>query len=170
MEGFIIAQSYQKAETMHLSKNSQKVQEYLNNFGLKLEVLELAESTRTAQEAASAAGCEVGQIVKTLVFRSGEEAQLFLVSGKNQLDIKKVCQLIGKTITKADADFVKEKTGYAIGGVPPVALSSPIETFIDRDLLGYEDVWAAAGTPHAVFQFKSNDLPRLTGGKVIEIC
>ena len=155
---------------MQLSKNSQKVQDYLNDFGLKLDVLELAESTRTAQEAASAAGCEVGQIVKTLVFRSGEEALLFLVSGKNQLDIKKVSQLIGKTITKADADFVKEKTGYAIGGVPPVALSTPIETFIDQDLLGYENVWAAAGTPHAVFQLKSSDLPIVTGGKVIKLC
>lgn len=155
---------------MHLSKNSQKVQEYLDNFGLKLEVLELAESTRTAQEAAIAADCEVGQIVKSLVFRSNEDALLFLVSGKNQLDVKKVSQLIGKTIAKADADFVKEKTGYAIGGVPPVGFSCPIETFIDLDLLGYEDVWAAAGTPHAIFQIKSNDLPRLTDGKVIEVC
>jgi len=155
---------------MQLSKNSQKVQDHLNNFGLKLKVLELSESTRTAQEAASAAGCEVGQIVKTLVFRSGEEALLFLVSGKNQLDIIKVSQLIGIAITKADANFVKEKTGYTIGGVPPVALSTPIKTFIDQDLLGYEEVWAAAGTPHAVFQLKSNDLPRLTGGKVIELC
>jgi prolyl-tRNA editing enzyme YbaK/EbsC (Cys-tRNA(Pro) deacylase) len=155
---------------MQLSKNSQKVQDYLNNFGLKLEVLELSESTRTAQEAACAAGCELGQIVKTLVFRSGEEALLFLVSGKNQLDIHKVNQLIGKVITKADADFVKEKTGYAIGGVPPVALSTPIETFIDNDLLEFEDVWAAAGMPHAIFQIKSNDLPLLTGGKVIEVC
>lgn len=155
---------------MQLSKNSQKVQDYLKRYDLELEVLELAESTRTAQEAASAAGCEVGQIVKSLVFRCGEEALLFLVSGKNQLDTHKVSQIIGKTITKADADFAKEKTGYAIGGVPPVAHATPIETFIDKDLLGYEDVWAAAGTPHAVFRLNSNDLPRLTGGRVIEMC
>jgi prolyl-tRNA editing enzyme YbaK/EbsC (Cys-tRNA(Pro) deacylase) len=155
---------------MQLSKNSQKVQEFLNNFGLKLEVLELAESTRTAQEAAVAASCEVGQIVKSLVFRSGEDALLFLVSGKNQLNVEKVKKLIGKEIAKADAEFVKEKTGFAIGGVPPVAFSSPIETFIDQDLMNFENVWAAAGTPHAVFQIKSNDLPRLTGGKVIEVC
>ncbi len=155
---------------MQLSKSSQKVQEFLNNFGLKLEVLELAESTRTAQEAAIAAACEVGQIVKSLVFRSGEDALLFLVSGKNKLDVEKVKHQIGKEITKADAEFVKEKTGYAIGGVPPVAFSSPIETFIDQDLMDFEEVWAAAGTPHAIFQIKSNDLPRLTGGKVIEVC
>ena len=154
---------------MHLSKNSQRVQDYLNNFGMKIEVLELSESTRTAQEAAIAAGCEVGQIVKSLVFRSGEEALLFLVSGKNQLDVKKVMNLLGREICKADADFVKKKTGYVIGGVPPAAFSSPIETFIDEDLMKYEDIWAAAGTPHAIFQVKSNDLPRLTGGKVIAV-
>ena len=152
---------------MQLSKNSQKVQEYLNNFGLKINVLELTESTRTAQEAAIAAECEVGQIVKSLVFRSGEDALMFLVSGKNQLDVKKVEGLIGKEISKADADFVKQKTGYVIGGVPPVAFSSPIDTFIDEDLLKFELVWAAAGTPHAIFQINSNDLARLTGGKVI---
>ena len=155
---------------MELSKNSQKVQDYLNTFGINLEVVELAESTRTAQEAASAAGCEVGQIVKSLVFRSGDEALLFLVSGKNQLDTRKVSQDIGKTISKADADFAKEKTGFAIGGVPPVAHASRIETYIDQDLLTYAEVWAAAGTPHAVFKLKSNDLPRLTGGKVIAVC
>lgn len=154
---------------MQLSKNSQKVQAYLNNFGLKIKVLELTESTRTAAEAAIAAECEVGQIVKSLVFRSGEEALMFLVSGKNQLDVKKVNHFLGKDISKADADFVKQKTGYVIGGVPPVALSSPIDTFIDEDLMKFEDVWAAAGTPHAIFQIKSNDLPRLTGGKVIAV-
>ena len=155
---------------MELSKNSRKVQAFLNDFGLEIKVLELTESTRTAQEAAIAAECEVGQIVKSLVFRNGEEALMFLVSGKNQLDVKKVKDLIGKEITKADADFVKKKTGFVIGGVPPVGFSSPIDTFIDEDLMKYEDVWAAAGTPHAIFQIKSNDLPRLTGGKVIAIC
>ncbi len=154
---------------MQLSKNSQRVQAFLDESGLEIKVLELTESTRTAQEAAIAAGCEVGQIVKSLVFRNGKEALMFLVSGKNQLNVKKVANLLGKDITKADADFVKEKTGFVIGGVPPVALSSPIVTFIDEDLLKYDDVWAAAGTPHAIFQIKSNDLARLTGGKVITV-
>jgi len=155
---------------MELSKNSQKVQTHLNSFGLDINVLELTESTRTAQEAATAAKCEVGQIVKSLVFRSGDEALMFLVSGKNQLDVKKVKDFLGKEICKADADFVKQRTGYVIGGVPPVAFSSPIDIFIDEDLLKYEYVWAAAGTPHAIFQIKSNDLTRLTGGKVIAVC
>lgn len=154
---------------MQLSKNSQRVQAFLDESGLEIKVIELTESTRTAQEAALAAGCEVGQIVKSLVFRSGEEALMFLVSGKNQLDVKKVADLLGKGITKADADFVKEKTGFVIGGVPPVALSSPIVTFIDEDLLKYDYVWAAAGTPHAIFQIKSNDLAHLTGEKVITV-
>jgi len=157
-------------EIMELAKSSQKVQAYLYSFGLEIKVLELTESTRTAQEAAAAAKCEVGQIVKSLVFRSGEDALMFLVSGKNQLNVQKVQDLIGKVISKADADFVKQKTGYVIGGVPPVAFSSQIETFIDEDLMKYEDVWAAAGTPHAIFQVKSNDLPRLTNGKVIAVC
>lgn len=155
---------------MQLSKNAQKVQDYLNAFGLRLEVLDLVESTRTAQEAALAANCEVGQIVKSLVFRCGEEVLLFLVSGRNQLDIPKVSQLIGKTISKADADYVKERTGFSIGGVPPVGHTTPIETYIDQDLLGFAEVWAAAGTPHAIFKIKSNDLPRLTCGRVIEVC
>lgn len=154
---------------MSLSRNSAKVQAYLDQFGLKLEVQELSQSTRTAQDAADAVGCELGQIVKSLVFRTGTSPLLFLVSGKNQLNVKKVANLLGKDITKADADFVKEKTGFVIGGVPPVALSSPIVTFIDEDLLKYDDVWAAAGTPHAIFQIKSNDLARLTGGKVITV-
>jgi prolyl-tRNA editing enzyme YbaK/EbsC (Cys-tRNA(Pro) deacylase) len=155
---------------MQLSKNSQKVQDHLVSFGLKIEVLELAASTHTAQEAAVAACCELGQIVKSLVFRSGEEPLLFLVSGNNQLNTQKVSQSIGKPISKADADFVKEKTGYAIGGVPPMAHTAPIDTYIDTDLMDFEDVWAAAGSPHAIFKLKSSDLPRLTGGRIIAVC
>jgi prolyl-tRNA editing enzyme YbaK/EbsC (Cys-tRNA(Pro) deacylase) len=155
---------------MQLSKNSQKIQDHLVSFGLKIEVLELTASTRTAQEAAVAAGCELGQIVKSLVFRSGEEPLLFLVSGKNQLNTQKVSQSIRKPISKADADFVKEKTGYAIGGVPPMAHTAPIDTYIDTALMDFEDVWAAAGSPHAIFKLKSNDLPRLTGGRIIALC
>jgi prolyl-tRNA editing enzyme YbaK/EbsC (Cys-tRNA(Pro) deacylase) len=155
---------------MKLSKSSQKVQDHLTSFGLTIQILELDASTRTAQEAASAAGCDLGQIVKSLVFRSGEEPLLFLVSGKNQLDTQKVSQSIGKPISKADAEFVKEKTGYSIGGVPPMAHYMPIQTFIDSNLMDYEEIWAAAGTPHSIFKLKSNDLPRLTEGKIIDVC
>jgi len=154
---------------MALSKNSAKVQAWLDRFGLQLEVLELAQSTRTAQEAADAVGCELAQIVKSLVFRMEEKPLLFLVSGKNRLDVQKVEKTLGIKLVKADAEFVREKTGFPIGGVPPVAHTTPMEVFIDRDLLEYEEVWAAAGTPHAVFRIKSNDLPKITNGSVIEV-
>jgi prolyl-tRNA editing enzyme YbaK/EbsC (Cys-tRNA(Pro) deacylase) len=154
---------------MHLSKNSARVQTYLDQFNMKLEVLELSQSTRTAQEAADAVGCEPGQIVKSLVFRSGSDPLLFLVSGKNQLNTKKVSETLNFKIEKADADFAREKTGFPIGGVPPVAHENPIQIFIDRDLFGFEDVWAAAGTPNAVFRIKSKDLPLITGGRVLDI-
>ena len=154
---------------MSLSTSCQKVQNYLNRFNLKLDVQELAKSTRTAQQAADAVGCGVGQIVKSLIFRTGDQPLLFLVSGKNQLDVDKVNTAFNFQLQKADARFVREKSGYAIGGVPPVAHAFPMEVFIDRDLMEYDELWAAAGTPNAVFRLRSNDLPRITGGKVIDI-
>lgn len=154
---------------MSLSKNCVKVQEYLNQFGLALEVVELDQSTRTAQEAANAVDCELGQIVKSLVFRWGDKPLLFLVSGKNQLNVKRVRDALGMELVKADADFTREKTGYPIGGVPPVAHEHPIDIFIDEDLTEYEKVWAAAGTPHAVFCIRSSDLPLVTGGRLIDL-
>ena len=154
---------------MLLSKISARVQTYLDQFDIKLEVQDLSQSTRTAQEAADAVGCELGQIVKSLVFKSGQIPLLFLVSGKNQLNIKKVESILGMEIQKADADFAREQTGYPIGGVPPVAHEHPIDIFIDNDLMTYEEIWAAAGTPNAVFRIKSNDLPGITNGRIIEV-
>ena len=154
---------------MALSTSCQKVQNYLDRFNLKLEIQELAKSTRTAQEAADAVGCAVGQIVKSLIFKTGDQPLLFLVSGKNQLDVGKVNAALDFQLQKADAHFVREKTGYAIGGVPPVAHAYAMEVFIDRDLMEYDEIWAAAGTPNAVFRLRSIDLPRLTGGKVIDV-
>lgn len=154
---------------MPLTKASQKVQQYLDQFGLDLTIKEFSASTRTAQEAADAVGCEVGQIVKSLVFRSGEKPLLFLVSGQNQLDVNKVSSDLGILIEKADAQFVRDATGYAIGGVPPVAHAMTMDIFIDRDLMAYDLVWAAAGTPHAVFSLNSCELARITGGKVIAV-
>ena len=154
---------------MSLSTSCQKVQNYLNRFNLKLDVQELAKSTRTAQQAADAVGCAIGQIVKSLIFRTGDQPLLFLVSGKNQLDVDKVNAAFNFQLQKADAHFVHEKSGYAIGGVPPVAHTFPMEVFIDRDLMEYDEIWAAAGTPNAVFRLRSNDLPRITGGRVIDI-
>ena len=154
---------------MTLSEKSQLVQQVLEQNHLSLEVIELAASTRTAQEAADAVGCEIGQICKSLVFRSADTPLLFLVSGKNQLNVSKVSTTLGFPLEKADADFTREKTGFAIGGIPPVAHSTPITTYIDRTLLEYTDIWAAAGTPHSVFKLKSSLLLPLTGGTVIDV-
>ena len=154
---------------MALSKKSKIVQQYLSKFGLQLEVVEYAESTKTAQQAADAIGCELGQIVKSLVFKSKDQPILFLVSGKNKLNVEKVSKALKIEIKKADASFVKEATGFSIGGIPPVAHQTKMDTYIDQDLLGYKEVWAAAGMPFSVFKLESRMLQPLTNGKVIEV-
>ena len=154
-----------------LSSSARKVQDALSALGMALEVVELPDSTRTAPEAALAVGCQVGQIVKSLVFKAkrSERAILVIASGANRVDERKIEALIGEPLGKADADFVRQQTGFVIGGVPPLGHSQPLETFIDQDLLQYEEVWAAAGTPHAVFRLQPADLERMTGGKITEI-
>ena len=154
---------------MGQSHASQKVQDYLDQFDLDLEVKEFPASTRTAQDAANAIGCTIGQIVKSLIFRSDEKPLLFLVSGDNRLDVNKVSHNLDIRIEKANAQFVRDKSGYAIGGVPPVAHTEQMEVYIDRDLLSFEVVWAAAGTPHTVFKLNSNNLARITGGQIIDV-
>lgn len=154
---------------MALSKKSKIVQDYLLQFGLKINVLEYSDSTKTAQDAANAIGCEIGQIVKSLIFRNKNQGLLFLVSGKNNLDVDKVSKELKIEIKKADADYVKEVTGFSIGGIPPVAHQTKLETYIDQDLLEYNDVWAAAGMPFSVFKLESRMLQPLTSGKVIKV-
>jgi prolyl-tRNA editing enzyme YbaK/EbsC (Cys-tRNA(Pro) deacylase) len=153
---------------MTLSPNAQRVQDALTNLGLTLQVIELPDSTRSAAEAAEAIGCTVGQIAKSLIFktRASERPVLVIASGPNRVDVKKIAALVGEKITKADADFVRKHTGFAIGGVPPVGHREPIITFIDEDLFAYDEIWAAAGTPNAVFRLTGGDLARGTGGKV----
>jgi prolyl-tRNA editing enzyme YbaK/EbsC (Cys-tRNA(Pro) deacylase) len=157
--------------TAELSSSAQRVQEALNVLGFTLEVVELPNSTRTAVEAAQAVGCQVGQIVKSLIFKSKRTHRPILViaSGQNRVDEKKIEALIGEPLGKANADFVRQQTGFAIGGVSPVGHIQTLETYIDEDLLQYEAVWAAAGTPHAVFRLNPADLSVMTGGKVVEI-
>ena len=144
-----------------MSKSTERVQSALHAAGIPSRVLELPQSTRTAVEAAQACGCEVAQIVKSLVFVDGAgEAVLVLTSGSNRVDEKRL------GLQRAGAEFVREKTGYAIGGIPPVGLATPVRTLIDRDLLRFERVWAAAGTPNAVFEMRAAELPRITGGEL----
>lgn len=156
---------------MQLSASAQKVQDILAARGCDSEVRELPASTRTAAEAADAIGCTVAQIVKSLVFRGADsgKAILVLASGANRVDVDAVAAHAGEALEKADADFVRENTGFAIGGIPPLGYGQPLDTWIDSDLLQYETLWAAAGTPHAVFSLASKDVVELTHGQVIPV-
>jgi prolyl-tRNA editing enzyme YbaK/EbsC (Cys-tRNA(Pro) deacylase) len=136
-------------------------------LGERFAVLEFDASTRTAEDAAAAIGCTVAQIAKSLVFRSGSgRAVLVVASGVNRVDEKKVAALIGEPIGRADADFVREATGFAIGGVPPVGHRTAPVALIDEALMAFGEIWAAAGTPNAVFRLTPADLVALTGGAV----
>ncbi len=154
---------------MPLSPSAQKVQDTLTALGFEYTVVEHAGSTRTAQEAADRAGCEQGQIVKSLIFKgriSGKPI-LVLTSGANRVDEKSISEYAGEAITRPDADFVRTVTGFAIGGVPPIGHLQKMETYIDEDFLQYETIWAAAGTPNAIFELKTNDLQKMTAGRVV---
>lgn len=155
-----------------LSPSAQKVQDVLNERGFAhLQVLELSASTRTAQEAADAVGCTVGQIVKSLIFRGATSGQpyLLLVSGANRVDAHKVEESLGEKLAKPNADYVRAVTGFAIGGVPPLGHAQHLETLIDPDLLRYERIYAAAGTPFAVFGLSPNELLALTEGRMVQV-
>lgn len=154
-----------------LSAGAQKVQDTLATRGFSCQVVELPDSTRTAKEAAQAIGCQVGQIVKSLVFKGKQSHKPILViaSGTNRVNEQRLAELVGEPIEKADANFVRQHTGFAVGGVPPVSLAESIETFVDEDLQRYEEIWAAAGTPFAVFCLRPADLQRMTGGRTTSI-
>ncbi len=148
-----------------------RVKEALAALGLGSEVQELAASTRTAPEAAAAVGCQVAQIVKSLVFRGARSGKplLALVAGSNRASEARLADHFGEPVARADADFVRAHTGFAIGGVPPVGHPSPLEVIIDRDLMDFTTVWAAAGSPFAVFSLAPAELQRVTGGRVVDL-
>ncbi len=154
-----------------LSASAQRFQDYLRQRGYPHQVVELPDSTRTAKEAAQAVGCQPGQIVKSLVFKAAQSqtAVLVLASGPNRVDERRLSDLAGEPIEKADADFVRQHTGFVVGGVPPLGHKASVMTFIDETLLQYETLWAAAGTPHAVFQLTPGDLQAMTDGRVVAI-
>lgn len=141
----------------------------LAQLGLHADITEFSESTRTAEEAAAAVGCTVGQIVKSLVFTVDGRPILALVSGVNRVDTGLLATVAGGQIARANADAVREATGFSIGGVPPVGHATPLSTYLDSDLLQYERIWAAAGTPNAVFAITPEDLQRITGATVADI-
>ena len=148
-----------------------RVREALAERGIAPHLVELEETARSAKEAAEALGVRVEQIVKSLVFRGARSGRpvLVLASGPNRTDEGIVSELVGEPIEKADAAFVREKTGFAIGGVPPVGHVERPVAFVDEDLLLYETVWAAAGHTHVVFGMAPERLPEITSGKVVRI-
>jgi prolyl-tRNA editing enzyme YbaK/EbsC (Cys-tRNA(Pro) deacylase) len=146
-----------------------RVVEALRGAEVDAAITEFAESTRTAEEAAAAVGASVGQIVKSLIFLAGDRAVLALVSGANRVDTEKLARAAGAAIRRADADAVRAATGFSIGGVPPIAHATALPTFLDADLQRYEVVWAAAGTPNAVFPITPAELERITGAQVVDL-
>ncbi len=156
---------------MTLSPTAQKVQDVLISQGFDCKVIEHAESTRTAQEAADRAGCLLGQITKSLIFKgkTSNKPILVLTSGTNRVDETRISEYAGEHIVRADADFVRVTTGFAIGGVPPLGHAQKMETYLDEDLLQYKTVWGAAGTPNAIFELTPADLQKMTGGKVVRV-
>jgi prolyl-tRNA editing enzyme YbaK/EbsC (Cys-tRNA(Pro) deacylase) len=154
-----------------LQDASKRVAAAARALGLDIEIRALAASTRTAEEAAVACQCTVAQIVKSLVFRGAASGKpyLLLVSGANRVDEAGVASAIGEGLVRPDARFVREVTGYAIGGIPPFGHADPLTTFIDRDLLTHTRVFAAAGTPQSIFACDPERLAETTGARVIKI-
>lgn len=154
-----------------MKPSAQKVQDALHALGFANQVVELPDSARTSAEAAAAVGCTVGQIAKSLIFAGQQSQQAYLViaSGSNRVDEKKVAALAGEKIVRPDAGFVREQTGFAIGGVAPVGHVHALRTFIDAELLAYTEIWAAAGHPNAVFRLTPSELVQMTGGAVMDV-
>jgi prolyl-tRNA editing enzyme YbaK/EbsC (Cys-tRNA(Pro) deacylase) len=154
-----------------LSGSARRVQEALVGAGIPARILQLPQSARTASDAAIAIGCQVEQIAKSLVFRRADTNRpvLIVASGPNRVDERLASSYLNASIAKADADFVRSSTGFAIGGVPPLGHGPSLETLIDRDLLRFDTIWAAAGTPYAVFSIDPRQLVRATGARVLPI-
>ena len=154
-----------------LPPTAQRVQDALTKLGHQGRVRVMPASTRTSAEAAAAVGCTIAEIAKSIVFRAkpSQRAVLVIASGTNRVDEEKVAVLVGEGIGKADAEFIRGRTGFVIGGVPPVGHDTPPVVLIDQDLLALANIWAAAGTPHAVFPLTPAELVALTKGQVADI-
>jgi len=157
--------------TDDLPRSSRRVHAALVALDLEADIVHLQDATRTAPEAAAAVGCALGAIVKSLVMRGVDSGDpvLALVSGANRADLDLLATAVGEAIERPDATYVREVTGYAIGGIPPVGHPAPVRTFMDEDLLQYETVWAAAGHPHTVFPITPNALAAASGALVTRL-
>ncbi len=149
----------------------QRVKAAAERAGIEIDILEMPDSTRTASEAASACGCDVGQIVKSLVFEGADSAELvlILVSGSNQVDLDHVASILGEPLARADPKRIREQTGFAIGGVAPIGHLNPVRCLMDRSLLDHAVIWAAAGAPNAVFSVEPQALVQLAGPEIIAV-
>ncbi len=154
-----------------LSRKAQKVQDYIKENKIESVVKELPDSTRTAQDAADAVGCTQAQIAKSLVFmdKHEDEPVLVIASGANRVSLKKVTAATGKILVQADGRLIKKRLGFSIGGIPPVGHKKKLFTVLDKDLKQFDTVWAAAGTPNAVFELTPSNLEFLTGGDWIDL-
>jgi prolyl-tRNA editing enzyme YbaK/EbsC (Cys-tRNA(Pro) deacylase) len=157
--------------TAPLSPSAQKVQDALAMQGYPFTVQESGVHTRTAQQAAELVGCELAQIVKSLIFKGADTGKpiLVLTSGANCVDEGLISQYAGEPIRRADPDFVRAVTGFAIGGVPPLAHPQPMDTYLDEDLMHFDSLWAAGGTPNALFQLTPSALRVMTAGRVARV-
>ncbi len=146
-----------------------RFESWLASTDFDVIVKEFPQGTRTAADAARAVGCDVGQIVKSLVFIAGGKPVVALVSGANRLDERRLAELAGGPVTKANAEAARAATGYAIGGVPPFGHATEVPVYMDRDLLGYGAVWAAAGRPDSVFEIEPGRLRELSNAVVLDL-
>jgi prolyl-tRNA editing enzyme YbaK/EbsC (Cys-tRNA(Pro) deacylase) len=152
-----------------MSESVERVRSALKAAGHPDTISEFPEGTRTSQDAANAVGCTVAQIAKSIVLRAGEQVVLVIASGRNRVDIAKVAAAAGAPVKSADGRWVRDVTGFAIGGVPPIAHTANVRIFIDADLMALDPIWAAAGTPRHVFRTSPEELARITGGTVMDV-
>ncbi len=152
-----------------MSDSVERVRAALVAAGQADTIMMFPDGTRTAQDAANAVGCAVAQIAKSIVLRAGEQAVLVIASGANRVDLAKIAALLGQPAKPADGRWVRDNTGFAIGGVAPVGHAKALRIFIDADLMIFDSVWAAAGSPRHVFQTSSAELVRMTGGETVDV-
>lgn len=156
--------------TVVLPKSVDEVQKWLTRHGFVNQVKLLTDSAGTAKEAAKVLNCKIEQIAKSLIFKTESNRPILVVAGgENMINLEKLTEIVGEKVEKATADFVKETTGFSIGGVPPMAYKQKVEAFVDKDLTEHGEIWAAAGDPKAVFKLTPDDLVKITCGKVVEI-
>jgi prolyl-tRNA editing enzyme YbaK/EbsC (Cys-tRNA(Pro) deacylase) len=152
-----------------MSESVERVRATLITAGHADTISEFPDGTRTSQDAANAVGCTVAQIAKSIVLRSGDQVVLVVASGPNRVDFGKIAAAVGAPVKSADGRWVRDVTGFAIGGVPPVAHTGAVRIFLDADLMALDPVWAAAGTPRHVFRTSAKELARMTGGTVMDV-